>query len=255
MEKTKAKILFVEDDLSLGMVVRDYLTISAYDVVHCENGVSGRDAFQNQEFDLCLLDVMLPKLDGYGLAEMIRKQNDHIPIIFLTAKTSLDDKITGFKTGADDFITKPFSIRHLELRVKRLIENKQRIIEYFSSSSVIPKELTIPERDRRFLKKITQSIEKNMDNSGFGVEELAKEAGMSTSHFFRRLKQLTGQVPNVYLRNFRLQKAAEMLKANKNLSANEVMFEIGIESPSYFSTSFKKLHGVSPSDFIKNLKD
>jgi AraC-like DNA-binding protein len=84
------------------------------------------------------------------------------------------------------------------------------------------------------------------------VEELAKDAGLSTSHLYRRLKQLTGQVPNVYIRNFRLQKAAELLKSNKDLNATEVMYEIGIESPSYFSTSFKKLHGVSPSEFIKN---
>jgi AraC-like DNA-binding protein len=90
-----------------------------------------------------------------------------------------------------------------------------------------------------------------MSNSAFGVEELAADVGMSTSNFYRRLKELTGQAPNVYLRNFRLQKAAELLKADKDLSATEVMFEIGIESPSYFSTSFKKLHGFSPSEFVK----
>jgi AraC-like DNA-binding protein len=93
-----------------------------------------------------------------------------------------------------------------------------------------------------------------MESSTFGVEELAVEVGMSTSNFYRRLKQLTGQAPNSYLRNFRFQKAAELLKENPDLTATEVMYDIGIESTSYYSTSFKKLHGYSPSEFIKRIK-
>ena len=108
------------------------------------------------------------------------------------------------------------------------------------------------EIDQSFLKKIINTIEKNISDSSFGVEELSKNIGMSSSHFYRKLKQLTGQAPNLYLRNFRLQKAAELLRANKNLHATEVMYQIGISSPSYFSTSFKKLHGLSPSEFVKN---
>jgi len=167
-----------------------------------------------------------------------------------------DKEITGLEMGADGFISKPFSIKHLEVRIRKLIENKQRLIEYFSNSSILPKEdLNISVRDRRFLEKLTGSIEQNLSNSAFGVEELAADVGMSTSHFYRRLKELTGQAPNVYLRNFRLQKAAQLLKENNDMNVSEVMIEIGIESPSYFSASFKKLFGVSPSEFNKNTKD
>jgi DNA-binding response OmpR family regulator len=118
MEKTKAKILFVEDDISLGMVVKDYLTISKFEVILCDNGISAWETFPHHQFDLCILDVMLPKMDGFALAESIRKINEQIPIIFLTAKASFDDKIAGFKTGADDYITKPFNIEELVYRIE-----------------------------------------------------------------------------------------------------------------------------------------
>ncbi|MBU2950383.1 helix-turn-helix transcriptional regulator [Tamlana agarivorans] len=107
------------------------------------------------------------------------------------------------------------------------------------------------ERDEKFLNDTIKIIEKNLPNSNFRVEELASQLGVSSSHFYRRLKQLTGQVPNAYLRNFRLQRAAELLKSNKGYNVTEVMYQIGIESPPYFSTSFKKLYGVSPSEFLK----
>ena len=97
-------------------------------------------------------------------------------------------------------------------------------------------------------------MEANISNSNFGVEELSSKMNLSASHFYRRLKQLTGQIPNAYLRNFRLQRAAELLSKNDGVNVSEVMYQIGIESNSYFSTSFKKLHGVSPSEFLKRQK-
>jgi len=198
---------------------------------------------------------MMPKLNGYELCEKIKSSPEfcHIPVILLTANDDNIKKIEGLELGADDYVTKPFSIKYLEVRVKTLIENKQRIFEHYAMNSFMPKDALITSaRDKQFLEKINVSIEKNMSNSSFGVEELSTDIGMSTSHFYRKLKELTGQPPNAYLRNFRLQKAAELLTANKNLSAADVMFEIGIESKSYYSSAFKKTHGISPSEFIKN---
>ena len=249
-----SSILIIDDEAD----VRSFLWESfheKYNVVLAEDGEDGLDKLAKNKIQLVICDVMMPKMDGFKVCEKIKSNSEtcYVPVILLTALDETSKQMEGLEYGADDYLTKPFSISHLELRVKKLIENRKQIIDYFSSKSIIPKNLTLAARDRKFLDKITKSIEKNMSDSSFGVEELAKEAGMSTSHFFRRLKQLTGQVPNVYLRNFRLQKAAELLKANKKLSANEVMSEIGIESPSYFSTSFKKIHGVTPSEFVKRL--
>lgn len=113
----KAHLLYVEDDESLSFVTRDNLSLQGYQITHCPDGKEGLEAFQNNEFDLCILDVMLPEMDGYTLAGEIRKLDSEVPIIFLTAKSLKEDKIHGLRLGADDYITKPFSIEELQLKI------------------------------------------------------------------------------------------------------------------------------------------
>lgn len=116
-QAVKAKILFVEDDLNLGFVTKDNLEWQGYEIAHFEDGVSALTGFKKEAFDLCILDVMLPKMDGFSLAEEIRKLNREIPIIFLTAKSLTEDKIKGLRIGGDDYITKPYSIEELILKI------------------------------------------------------------------------------------------------------------------------------------------
>ena len=176
----------------------------------------------------------------------------HISVLLLTALGENEDMIKGLEFGADEYISKPFSLKHLKLRIEKLIQHKLRLKEYFSKNSTLPKkDLEISTRDKKFLSATIEVIEKNIADSNFGVQELAYEMGLSSAHFYRRLKQLTGQVPNAYLRTFRLQRAAELMRQNEGYNVTEVMYQIGIESHSYFSTSFKKLHGVSPSEFLR----
>lgn len=113
-----AKILLVEDDPSLGYVIKDNLSVKGYDVMLCHDGDEGQAAFANNPFRLCILDVMLPKKDGFTLARNIREKNKEVPILFLTAKAMIEDKLEGFQTGADDYITKPFSLEELFYRVE-----------------------------------------------------------------------------------------------------------------------------------------
>lgn len=115
---TKSKILFVEDDPSLGFVVKDNLSLKGYDITLCKDGAEGEVEFGRKSFDLCVLDVMLPKKDGFALARSIREKNSDIPIIFLTAKAMVEDKLEGFGTGADDYVTKPFSLEELYCRIE-----------------------------------------------------------------------------------------------------------------------------------------
>lgn len=117
MEK-KSRILLVEDDLNLGFVITDNLKEEGYDVLHCPDGQSAWEHFQRKSFDLVLLDIMLPKKDGFSLARLIRKKNEMIPLLFLTAKSMEEDKVSGFEIGADDYITKPFSMKELILRIE-----------------------------------------------------------------------------------------------------------------------------------------
>ncbi|MCU0326304.1 MAG: response regulator transcription factor [Spirosomaceae bacterium] len=119
-----AKILYVEDDPNLSFVIKDNLELEGFDIVHFQDGKEAWKSFSKEKYDLCLLDVMLPELDGFSLAEKIRKQNFHIPIIFLTAKTLQEDRIAGLKIGGDDYVTKPFSIEELSLRIKVFLKRK-----------------------------------------------------------------------------------------------------------------------------------
>ena len=118
---TKMKILLCEDDENLGMLLREYLQAKGYDTTLCPDGEAGYKAFTQDKFDLCVLDVMMPKKDGFSLARDIREKNEEMPIIFLTAKTLKEDILEGFRIGADDYLTKPFSMEELTFRIEAIL--------------------------------------------------------------------------------------------------------------------------------------
>lgn len=161
---TKANILYVEDDSSLSFVIKDNLEENGYTVVHCTDGESAWQQFMKHTFDLCLLDVMLPKKDGFALATQIRKKNALIPIIMLTAKNMDEDKIHGFKTGVDDYITKPFNMQELLLRMEVFLKRTK------IDANVFPSEVTIgsivfhyEELELKTLEGIIQLTQKEAD--------------------------------------------------------------------------------------------
>jgi DNA-binding response OmpR family regulator len=121
MTKEKYKILLVEDDPNLSLVLADYLEMLGYEITTCYNGEEGLMTFIKSKFDLCIFDVMMPKKDGFTLAEDIRKTDKNIPIIFLTAKSFKEDRIKGFQSGCDDYITKPFSTEELNYRIQAIL--------------------------------------------------------------------------------------------------------------------------------------
>ncbi len=249
----KYTLLVVENEVDVQTFLESALSMH-YNVVVADNGVEALEKIAQREPDLVISDVMMPVMDGFELCKKIKSDSAlcHMSVLLLTALGDNEDIIKGLEFGADEYISKPFSLKHLELRIEKLIQNKVALKEHFSKKSELPpKNLELIDRDKGFLSNTIEVIEKNIADSNFGVQELASEMGLSTAHFYRRLKQLTGQIPNVYLRNFRLQRAAEIMKANKGLNVTEIMYQIGIESNSYFSSSFKKLHGVTPSAYLK----
>ncbi|MEM6319443.1 MAG: response regulator transcription factor [Bacteroidota bacterium] len=130
----KPHILYVEDDESLGFVTKDNLELKGYQITHCTDGQSALETVRTGNFDLCLLDVMLPEMDGFTLAETIRQWDDHVPIIFLTAKSLKEDKIRGLKLGGDDYITKPFSVEELVLKIEVFLRRSRKTTSQFDTS-------------------------------------------------------------------------------------------------------------------------
>jgi signal transduction histidine kinase/ligand-binding sensor domain-containing protein/DNA-binding response OmpR family regulator len=247
-------LLIVEDEEDVQHFLVSRLS-NTYNITLANNGLEGLEKLTANEPSLVISDVMMPMMDGFAFCEKIKSTPEtcHIPVLLLTALGDNEDAIKGLEFGADEYVSKPFSIKLLELKIKKLIENNIKIKKHFAKNSLIPKKgIELSTRDKDFLNEIIAVIEENISDSNFGVETLSSKMNLSPSHFYRRLKQLTGQIPNAYLRNFRLQRAAELMRKNEGANVTEIMYQIGIDSNSYFSTSFKKLHGISPSEFLKN---
>jgi DNA-binding response OmpR family regulator len=186
--EAKARILYVEDDETLGFVTRDNLEQNNYNIDHHMDGKSGLKAFEKKGYDLCLLDVMLPEMDGYELAENIRKHNSEIPILFLTAKSMKEDRIHGLKLGADDYITKPFSIEELILKIEVFLKRK-----YIATPDSDEYKVGIFTLDYKNLKLISENSESNMTQKEADLMKLLVENIGNTLRREDILKKLWGE--------------------------------------------------------------
>jgi two-component system OmpR family response regulator len=135
MLKIKAKILLVEDDPNFGNVLKNYLELQGYDVHLRRDGAEGLDAFQTKKYDLCILDVMMPKMDGFTLAQHIREINKQVPVIFLTAKGMKEDMLKGYRSGADDYLTKPFDTEVLLHKIDVILRRSLGLSEMEDQTS------------------------------------------------------------------------------------------------------------------------
>ena len=126
MKNQNKKILIVEDDPNFGKILKEYLTLNDYDIVLAKNGIEGFEKFNKSDFDLCILDIMMPYKDGFTLAKEIREKNDEVPIFFLTAKHLKEDVLKGFKIGGDDYMTKPFDSEVLLAKIKATLNRNKK---------------------------------------------------------------------------------------------------------------------------------
>jgi signal transduction histidine kinase/ligand-binding sensor domain-containing protein/CheY-like chemotaxis protein len=246
----KPCVLIADDESEFRSIIKNVLQ-KDYRILEASNGKDALDLASSRDVDLIISDVMMPGLNGYEFCKKVKTdmQLCHIPFVLLTALEEMDSHIQGMEHGADSYMSKPFNLKYLEVTVQKLIENREKLKAHFTQSSSLPADVQISGIDTEFIELVNEAIQKNLDNSSFGVEELAREANLSTSQLYRKMKLLTGQIPNAYLRNYRLQAAADLLAGNPGISVKSVMYEVGIESASHFSHAFKKKFGYSPSEF------
>ncbi len=245
-------ILVVEDNSEVRAYIREQLKRN-YHVIEAANGNEGIQKAQDCMPDLIVTDVMMPQKDGYEFSRQIRldEKTSHIPIIMLTAKASLDDKIEGLETGADAYLTKPFSAKELLVRVKNLIYQRAQLRKRFSQATVIkPSEVSASSIDQVFLEKTIKIIETHFEDEQWGVDKLADKMNMSVSQLNRKLGALINQPAGQLIRSLRLQRAANLLKQNSGTVA-EICYQVGFNDQAYFSRSFKKQFGCSPSAYKK----
>ncbi len=245
-------ILVIEDNIDVRNYICEQLR-EDYKIIEASDGEMGLENARLEIPDLIITDVMMPKMDGYELCGEIRKdeKTSHIPIVMLTAKAALDDKIEGLETGIDVYLTKPFSAKELKVRVENLIQQRENLRKRFGKSTLInPSEAAESSIDKKFLEKILDAIRQNLDDENLSVVLLANIANMSVSQLNRKLNALVDQPAGRLIRSVRLQRAAEMLSQNAG-SVAEICYNVGFNDQAYFSRSFKKQFGVSPSDFMK----
>ncbi|GJM32830.1 MAG: hybrid sensor histidine kinase/response regulator [Saprospiraceae bacterium] len=246
----KHALLIVEDNADIRAYLRENLEEN-YLIEEAENGVIGLEKALANPPDLILADIAMPHMDGIEMCTKIKSDitTSHVPVILLTARTSLIFKIDGLETGADDYITKPFNMRLLSARIKNLIASRQKLREKFSKNfDFSPSDLVISSLDEQFLSQIKLVVEKHIDDSNFSVEQLAAALIMSRMQLYRKLKALTGKSPNKIIRNIRLKRAAQLLDS-KQYNVSEVTYMVGYNDLKSFREQFKKEYGVSPSEY------
>jgi YesN/AraC family two-component response regulator len=238
--------------------MREYIKESLDGNYIIEEAVNGELGVRKAEKiipDLVISDMMMPKMDGNELVRILKndEKTSHIPIILLTAKAGQENKLEGLETGADDYLTKPFDIKELQIRIKNLINIRKKLQEKFSRiGSGIPEinEKKLSSIDEKFMFRVGEVIEKHISEEEFEIEVFCNEVAMSRSHLHKKLKALTGKSASLYVRSVKMMKAKKMIEEQMG-NISEVAYSLGFSSPAYFTRCFKEEFGYPPSEVKK----
>ena len=247
------KLLIVDDNNDFRTFLCTCMQ-NRFEVIQAENGEKAFEIAVNEIPDMIISDVMMPVMDGIQLCKKLKNdvRTSHIPLILLTAKTAEESQIDGLKSGADDYISKPFNIDVLYIKMKNLIESRKKMQSMLKEPIPIePSRITVNNIDEELIRKALEYTEANISNPDFSVEELSKELGMSRVHLYKKLLSLTGKTPIEFIRLVRLKRAAQLLKESK-MNVSEIAYEVGFNHPKYFRKYFKEEFGVLPSQFEKS---
>lgn len=254
VSKGKPVVLIVEDNDDFRFYLKDNLK-REYRILEARSGEEGWTILLSDPPDIVVSDVMMPGMSGVELCLKLKAHQDlgHIPIILLTARAADSDRLEGIESGADDYINKPFNFQILESRIRNLISQRAHLQSTLTKKSGVIQvtELNITSLDEQFLQKIVEVVEKNVSNAEFSVEDLCRELGVSRSRFFKRVHALIGKSPMEFIRNIRMQHAAQLLEKSQ-LSVSQVAYQVGFNNPRYFARYFKEIYQVLPSEYAKS---
>ena len=246
----RKNILVVEDNFELQQFLKDLL-YPQHNILLADNGEEGFYLAKNNIPDLIISDIMMPEMDGIMMCKELNKLNltKHIPIILLTAKNSTKAKIEGLKTGAIEYINKPFNANELLLKVNNILLSKEHIISKYRKELINrPQVLQNQSQEEIFLETLVETINKNIGHSSFKVDQLAESLNMSYSSLYRKCMSIIGMNLVDFIREMRLKKGAVLL-VKYGYSISEVAHLVGFNDPKYFSKSFKNKFGKTPKEF------
>ena len=266
--ENETSVLIVEDNVELRSFLYNSLA-SCYKVLQAENGQQGLDMAKDFVPDIIVSDLMMPVMDGMEMIKRIKEDNMicHIPIIILSARSSLDDKISGIEQGVDDYITKPFSATYLRVRIAALLKKRKELQQYFmerfaqklpatvpaESADSVEEEPKISAMDESFMQQVMDFMEANMSNEDLEIESFAEKLCVSRAVFYRKLKSITGYTPVEFVRVIRLKRAIQLIKDN-SFTVSELAYMTGFSDPKYFARCFKKMTGMTPTEYREQTK-
>ena len=248
-------VLVVEDNADIREYIRSSFT-DIYEVITAKDGKEGWELAQVRIPNIIVSDIMMPVMDGIELCKRIKEdmRTSHIPVILLTAKDSLQDKEEGYASGADSYLTKPFSAKLLHSRINNLLETRKKIASLLALADTQPKQesavSSLNKLDNEFLQKITQIIEENLEMEKMDIAFIADKMCMSHSTLYRKIKGLTDMSANEFIRKVKMRKGVELLMSGQ-YTISEIAYMIGFSSVAYFRQCFKDEYGMSPSDYVK----
>jgi len=246
----KPLILVVEDNAELNAFIAGELA-DTYRVMTAADGSGGWKLALAELPDLVISDVMMPGMTGYQLTRQLKTDpaTEHIAVVLLTAKTAHTSLIEGLEHGADEYIGKPFHVDELRLRIHNILARQQALRAHFSAQLTHPDEPIRSETNSDpFINNLYTHLEAHLDDSQFRVGELAEAIGMSRRTLHRKLTSLTGLNVSDLIRHYRLKRSRDLLQQGHNVS--ETAYMVGYESASHFSTTFKELFGMTPTDYM-----
>lgn len=248
----RGTILIVEDNEELRQYLVNGLS-DQFNMLETENGQKALDLLKDEDVDLIVTDVMMPVMDGVKLCKWVKQnlRTCHIPVYMLSAKADMKYQLEGLQVGADDYISKPFSMTVLKAKILNMLRTRYRIFERYSNmTEVEPEKLTNNTMDEELLRKAIAVVEKNMDNVEFSTELFAREMNMSRSSLHLKLKAITGKSAIDFIHKIRFNRACQLLKEGK-YTVSEISFMVGYNTPSYFAARFKKYMGCLPTEYGK----
>ena len=258
LDEDAYKLLVVEDNIELLMLMSQLLS-TKYHVETATNGKEAMEIIQKEELDIIISDVMMPVMDGLELTKKIKADPNfqHLPIILLTAKTQEEDRAEALQIGADSYVTKPFKLSDLELRINNIVENRQRVKEEFISKIGEPQPLPHPSveptADDLFLKRASECVYAHLDDSDYDRNAFASDMGASASTLYNKLRALTGLSVGSFIRDIRMKEAMRIAQNQPDIRISDLAYKVGFKDPKYFSTCFKKDFGMQPTEYIEHL--
>lgn len=249
------RILVVDDNPDILSLISDSLT--DYSVITASNADDALEKARSQSPDLIVTDIMMPGTDGLQFAAAIRSDChlNNVPIVILSARNSTDDKVDGLQSGADAYVTKPFTIGYLRAVIERLLKGKSEVHHYYNSSASAYQYSNgklVDKESRQFAENLARFVEENLADTSLSPEMLAAHFQTSTRNLYRKMKDLEMLPPNDFIKDRRIAHATRLLLTT-SLTVQEIIYQCGFSNRSHFYKEFDRRHGMTPKDYrMKN---